>query len=51
MRGKLHERSQDFGEGLYTIPLLQPGVYTIEVTADGFQTLKRERLPSPWARR
>jgi hypothetical protein len=32
------------GDGLYTIPLLQPGVYTIEVIADGFQTLKREAI-------
>ena len=32
------------GEGLYTIPLLQPGVYTVEITASGFQTLKREAI-------
>src|ERR1035441_2847968 len=31
-------------DGLYTIPLLQPGVYTIEVIANGFQTLKREAI-------
>jgi len=31
-------------DGLYTIPLLQPGVYTIEITANGFQTLKREAI-------
>jgi hypothetical protein len=28
-------------EGLYTIPYLLPGVYDIEVTASGFQNLKR----------
>jgi hypothetical protein len=32
------------GDGLYTIPLLDPGVYTIEITANGFQTLKREAI-------
>src|SRR5450432_3014739 len=31
-------------DGLYTIPLLQPGVYTIEVSANGFQSLKREEI-------
>lgn len=31
-------------DGLYTIPLLQPGVYNIEITANGFQTLKREAI-------
>src|SRR5262245_41893441 len=31
-------------EGRYTIPYLNPGIYNIEVTATGFQTLKRERI-------
>jgi hypothetical protein len=31
-------------DGLYTIPLLEPGVYTVEITANGFQTLKREAI-------
>src|SRR6266567_3551597 len=31
-------------EGLYTIPYLAPGVYDIEVTAAGFQTLKRQTI-------
>ncbi|MBO0696717.1 MAG: carboxypeptidase regulatory-like domain-containing protein, partial [Verrucomicrobia bacterium] len=31
-------------EGRYTIPYLNPAVYNIEVTADGFQTLKREKI-------
>jgi hypothetical protein len=30
--------------GVYTVPYLDPGVYTIEVTATGFQTLKREQI-------
>ena len=32
------------GDGLYTIPYLDPGTYNIEVTANGFQTLKREAI-------
>ena len=31
-------------DGLYTIPYLIPGVYTVEVTAPGFQGLKREDI-------
>ncbi|HEY8458917.1 MAG TPA: TonB-dependent receptor [Blastocatellia bacterium] len=31
-------------EGRYTIPYLTPGIYSIEVTASGFQTLKRENI-------
>ncbi|HEX5082610.1 MAG TPA: carboxypeptidase regulatory-like domain-containing protein [Blastocatellia bacterium] len=31
-------------EGRYTIPYLTPSIYTIEVTASGFQTLKRETI-------
>src|SRR3954453_17403750 len=31
-------------EGLYTIPLLEPGAYNIEYTASGFQALKRESI-------
>ena len=32
------------GEGVYTIPYLDPGTYTVEVSASGFQTLKRELI-------
>src|SRR5215831_8593828 len=32
------------GDGVYTIPFLDPGVYTVEATAAGFQTLKREAI-------
>src|SRR5262245_19030287 len=28
-------------DGVYTIPYLEPGVYDVEVTAKGFQVLKR----------
>jgi len=31
-------------DGVYTIPYLNPGTYNIEVTASGFQTLKREAI-------
>jgi Carboxypeptidase regulatory-like domain len=31
-------------EGRYSIPYLNPGIYNIEVTANGFQTLKRESI-------
>lgn len=31
-------------DGIYTIPYLNPGVYNIEVTAGGFQTLKRDAI-------
>ena len=32
------------GDGLYTIPLLEPGVYNVEFIANGFQTLKRDSI-------
>ena len=32
---------QSTGEGLYVVPYLNPGTYTVEATAPGFQTLKR----------
>lgn len=38
-------------DGLYTIPFLDPGVYTIEVTAPGFQALKREAVTLAVAQR
>ena len=31
-------------EGRYSIPYLNPAIYNIEVTANGFQTLKRETI-------
>jgi len=31
-------------DGVYTIPYLNPGTYSIEVTAGGFQTLKRDAI-------
>src|SRR5215471_17405036 len=31
-------------EGRYSIPYLNPSIYNIEVTANGFQTLKRETI-------
>src|ERR1035438_320038 len=31
-------------DGLYTIPYLAPGVYNVEVTATGFQTLRRQEI-------
>src|SRR5947209_17254679 len=31
-------------EGVYTLPFLEPGVYKVEVTAPGFQTLNREAI-------
>ncbi|MEO7142019.1 MAG: carboxypeptidase-like regulatory domain-containing protein, partial [Bryobacteraceae bacterium] len=30
--------------GLFTIPLLEPGIYTVATTASGFQTLRKERV-------
>ena len=32
------------GDGVYTIPYLDPGVYNIEASSAGFQTLKREKI-------
>ena len=32
------------GDGTFTVPYLEPGVYDVEVTAQGFQTLRRERV-------
>src|SRR5580698_662993 len=31
-------------DGLYTIPYLNPGVYTVEVTAKGFRSYRREDI-------
>src|SRR5207245_3439809 len=31
-------------DGLYSLPLLDPGVYDIEVTASGFQAVKRQGI-------
>ncbi len=31
-------------EGRYSIPYLNPAIYTIEVTANGFQTLRRQEI-------
>jgi hypothetical protein len=31
-------------EGVYTIPYLDPGVYNVEVTANGFQMMKRTNI-------
>ena len=31
-------------QGVYTIPYLDPGIYTVEFTAAGFQMLKREAI-------
>jgi hypothetical protein len=32
------------GSGVYTIPLLQPGVYTVEFTAAGFAGIRRQEI-------
>jgi hypothetical protein len=32
------------GDGVFTIPYLDPGTYNVEVRANGFQALKRENL-------
>jgi hypothetical protein len=31
-------------DGLFTLPYLSPGLYNIEISANGFQTLKRESI-------
>ena len=31
-------------EGYYTVPYLEPGEYDVELSASGFQTIKRERI-------
>src|SRR5215471_6986178 len=31
-------------DGLYTIPLLEPGVYNVDFSANGFQLLKRDSI-------
>src|SRR5580765_2803451 len=31
-------------DGVYTLPFLEPGVYRIEISAPGFQTVKRESI-------
>src|SRR5262249_53117035 len=31
-------------DGLYTLPFLEPGVYRVEASAPGFQTLRRESV-------
>jgi hypothetical protein len=38
-------------EGLYTVPYLEPGMYTVEISAQGFDTLKRENLTLEVAQR
>lgn len=35
------KETKSTSDGLYTIPLLEPGVYVVEASAAGFQTLKR----------
>ncbi|MBO0862527.1 MAG: TonB-dependent receptor [Chloracidobacterium sp.] len=46
IRGDTNETKEvrTTSEGRYTIPYLNPGIYNIEVTADGFQTLKRNAI-------
>src|SRR5215831_4453985 len=31
-------------DGHYTVPYLNPGTYNVEVTATGFQTMKRDKI-------
>lgn len=38
------KEAQTTAEGSYTIPYLNPGLYNFEVSATGFQTLKREKI-------
>src|SRR5262249_28269648 len=46
IRGDTNETKEvkTTSEGRYTIPYLNPAIYNIEVTASGFQTLKRETI-------
>jgi hypothetical protein len=36
--------AQTNNSGNYTVPYLEPGNYTVEVSASGFQTIKREKI-------
>ena len=36
---------QTSGDGIYTIPLLKPGIYTIEAAAKGFAPVARKNIP------
>jgi len=38
------KRAQTNNSGNYTVPYLEPGNYTVEVSASGFQTIKREKI-------
>src|SRR5262245_16366602 len=46
IRGDTNETKEvrTTSEGRYSIPYLNPAIYNIEVTANGFQTLKRETI-------
>ncbi len=46
IRGDTNETKEvrTTSEGRYSIPYLNPGIYNIEVTANGFQMLKREGI-------
>jgi Carboxypeptidase regulatory-like domain len=45
------KETQTNAEGVYTIPFLDPGVYDVEVSATGFQTLKRQAVTLSVAQR
>jgi hypothetical protein len=38
-------------EGLYTVPYLEPGIYNIEISAAGFESLKRDAITLEVAQR
>ena len=38
------KETRSSADGYYSIPYLNPGTYTVEVTASGFQTLRREGI-------
>src|SRR5215472_138758 len=38
------KEAKSTSEGVYTIPYLEPGVYNIEVSANGFQLMKRNNI-------